>query len=77
MKATTKTGEEGPVITKDKLTGMPLIQCKRAASSQEKLTPERVAEILLSQEVSWHHLLVDSEVGLGISKHYQSSETKS
>ena len=39
-----------PVITKDKTTGLPMIQCKRAAD----LTPEHVAEILLAQEVEWY-----------------------
>ena len=43
------------VITTDKKTGLPLILCKRAASAQEELTPERVAEILLTQETEWHH----------------------
>jgi len=42
------------VITKDRKTGLPLIECKRNALPQEELTPERVADILLSQEVGWH-----------------------
>jgi plasmid stability protein len=42
-----------PVVTKDQQTGLPLIQCKQAA--QEELTPERVADILLTQETAWHH----------------------
>ena len=45
----------GPVVTTDKKTGLPLIECKQAASSPEELTPERVAEILLNQESEWHH----------------------
>ena len=44
-----------PVITKDKKTGLPLIQCKQAASVLEELTPERVADILMTQETEWHH----------------------
>jgi plasmid stability protein len=48
------TGEEA-VIGKDKKTGLPLILCKKAASPEDKLTPERVADILLAQEVGWHH----------------------
>ena len=44
-----------PVVTTDKKTGLPLIECKQAASSPEELTPERVAEILLAQELEWHH----------------------
>jgi hypothetical protein len=46
---------ETPEVTKDKQTGLPLIQCKQAAAPQEELTPERVADILLSQETDWHH----------------------
>ena len=44
-----------PVVTRDKQTGLPLIQCKQAASPLEELTPERVADILLAQETEWHH----------------------
>jgi len=46
---------QAPVVAKDKKTGLPLIECKHAASPQEELTPERVADILLAQEVGWHH----------------------
>ncbi len=44
-----------PAVTKDKKTGLPLIECKHAASALEDLTPERVAGLLLAQEVEWHH----------------------
>ena len=44
-----------PVVSKDKQTGLPLIQCKQNASPSEEVTPERVAEILLTQETDWHH----------------------
>lgn len=44
-----------PVISRDKETGLPLIQCRQAATPQEKMTPERVADILLAQEADWHH----------------------
>ena len=44
-----------PVITRDKKTGLPLIECKQAAVPQEEMTPERVADILLAQEVEWYH----------------------
>jgi len=44
-----------PSVTKDKHTGLPLIHCKQAASPQEELTPDRVADILLTQEMDWHH----------------------
>lgn len=45
----------GPVITKDKKTGLPLIECKQAAVPKEEMTPKHVADILLAQEVEWHH----------------------
>jgi hypothetical protein len=44
-----------PAVTRDKETGLPLIECKHAASPEEQLTAERVADILLAQEVGWHH----------------------
>jgi len=52
--------DDGPntqraVVGKDKQTGLPLIECKHAASLHEELTPERVADLLLAQEVEWHH----------------------
>ena len=46
---------EAAVIAKDKKTGLPLIECKQAASPQDEMTPERVADILLAQEAGWHH----------------------
>ncbi len=46
---------EAPVITRDKKTGLPLITCKQAAAPQEEMTPERVADLLLAQEVQWQH----------------------
>jgi plasmid stability protein len=53
--ATTMPDDKLPVVTKDKQTGLPLIQCKKSASRQEEVNPERVAEILLTQETDWHH----------------------
>ena len=44
-----------PVVGKDKQTGLPVIECKRAASAQEELTPKRLADLLLDQEAGWHH----------------------
>jgi plasmid stability protein len=44
-----------PRITRDKRTGLPLIICKHSAPPAEDLTPERVANLLLAQEVEWHH----------------------
>jgi plasmid stability protein len=46
---------EAPVITRDKNTGLPLIECKQAAAPEEDMTPERVADFPLAQEVEWHH----------------------
>jgi len=42
-----------PVVTRDKKTGLPVIECKHSASSRDEITPERVAEILLAQESGW------------------------
>ena len=42
-----------PRIVRDKKTGLPVIRCKRAAPKGQELTPERVAEILIEQEVEW------------------------
>ena len=36
---------------KDTITGLPVISCRRTA----RVSPERVSEILLEQEVEWHH----------------------
>ena len=46
---------EAPVIITDKKTGLPVIVCNQAASPDEEMTPQRVADILLAQEVEWHH----------------------
>jgi plasmid stability protein len=46
---------QAPRITRDKKTGLPLIECEQAAAPQDEMTPERVADILLAQEVEWHH----------------------
>ena len=44
-----------PVLARDRKTGLPLIECKRSALPEDELTPERVADILLAQEVGWQH----------------------
>ena len=41
-------------LTFDETTGLPLIRCRRAARPGEGMTPERIADILLSQDVEWH-----------------------
>ena len=50
-----EAGAAQPVIITDKKTGLPLILCKKAPSSEEELTPDRIDEILLAQEVEWFH----------------------
>lgn len=44
-----------PVVGTDKKTGLPVIQCKHKPAAGQELTPERVAEVLLGQEMDWHH----------------------
>ena len=53
--ADTLPDARAPVVTRDKESGLPLIECKHAARPQEEVTPERVADILLAQEARWHH----------------------
>lgn len=36
-------------------TGLPYVECPHAAAADEEMTPERVADLLLQQEVAWHH----------------------
>ena len=43
--------EARPVIVKDKKTGLPVIQGR--GTPKGDLTPERVAQILIDQEVAW------------------------
>ena len=42
-------------LTRDERTGLPLVQCRHRAAPGQRLTPERVAEILLDQELSRAH----------------------
>jgi len=42
-------------LKRDKKTGLLRIECKHAARPGMEMTPERVAEVLLEQEVSWMH----------------------
>jgi plasmid stability protein len=53
--ADTEPDTRAPVITRDKKTGLPLIECKHAAAPEDEMTPGRVAAILLAQEVEWRH----------------------
>jgi hypothetical protein len=42
-------------LTKDKKTGLPLVVCLHPAPPGREWTPNQVAELLLEQEVRWHH----------------------
>ena len=45
--------EQPAVVVKDKKTGLPVIQCRRAAPPTHEPTPRRVADILNRQEAGW------------------------
>lgn len=49
--ARAKPQEERAVILKDKKTRLPVIQCRHAPSRGQDLTPDRLAEILMAQEI--------------------------
>lgn len=55
LSAVAEPDTDVPVVMKDKKTGLPLIRCKQAAPPRDALTPDRVADILLTQETDWHH----------------------
>jgi plasmid stability protein len=42
--------EKPAVVGRDRKTGLPVVQCRRAAPRGEEMTPDRVAEILGAQE---------------------------
>jgi plasmid stability protein len=42
-----------PVITTDKKTGLPVIKGRRTPTPEE-VSPERLADILMAQEVEWY-----------------------
>jgi len=44
-----------PVVKTHPKTGLPYVDCPHAASTDEEMTPERVAELLIQQEAAWHH----------------------
>jgi hypothetical protein len=45
-------GAMSSALKKDRKTGLPLIECRKAAVRE--ISPKRTAEILLEQEVKWH-----------------------
>jgi len=53
--ATEEQTDQEPVVSTDNLTGLPVIVCKHATAAGADMTPERVAALLLEQEVDWHH----------------------
>jgi plasmid stability protein len=55
LAAATEPAGLAPLITKDKKTGLPLIECNHPAAPQEEMMPKRVADILLAQEAGWLH----------------------
>ena len=50
-----RTQPETSRIGKDPITGLPVILCRHKAAPGQEATPERIAEILLEQEVEWQH----------------------
>ncbi|MBO0699124.1 MAG: hypothetical protein J2P46_12075 [Zavarzinella sp.] len=42
-------------VRRDRLTGLPVVECLHAAAPGEEITPDRAADILLDQEVGWLH----------------------
>jgi hypothetical protein len=46
-----ETADTRGTVTRDGRTGLPLIQCRHRAAPGKQLTPERVAAILLDQEL--------------------------
>jgi hypothetical protein len=51
-----RPGKRGGVtVRKDRKTGLPVVQCRRAAPRGQELTPDRVAGILTEQEAAWAH----------------------
>jgi plasmid stability protein len=45
--------EKPATVRRDRKTGLPVIQCRRAAPRDREPTPERVAQILQQQEAQW------------------------
>jgi hypothetical protein len=42
-------------VRRDRRTGLPVVECLHPAAAGEEVTPDRAAEILLAQDVSWLH----------------------
>lgn len=37
------------------VTGLPYVECPQAASPDDEMTPDRVANLLIEQEATWRH----------------------
>ena len=44
-----------PVVKTDPAMGLPSIVCAHAALPAEEMTPARLADLLLNQEITWQH----------------------
>jgi len=42
-------------VLKDKKTGLPVIQCRRAPAPNRQPTPGQIADLLTAQEIAWAH----------------------
>lgn len=42
-------------VRRDRRTGLPVVECLHPAAHWEEVTPDRVADILLAQDVNWLH----------------------
>ena len=51
--ATKEKFTELPVILKDEMTGLPVIQCPHAPMRKRYSSPDRIARILNDQETEW------------------------
>jgi len=45
--------EPSSALVKDAVTGLPMVACHHSASMSDRLTPSKIAGILLDQEVAW------------------------
>src|SRR5829696_2551295 len=48
-------GPEMPILRTEPRTGLPVVICRHPAPFAEQLSPQRVSDILLEQDVTWHH----------------------
>ena len=49
------SSEPSSPIVLDAVTGLPTVACRHPARRAERITPDKVAGILLDQEVAWNH----------------------